>query len=119
MVKKHWKEIVIGLVTGVLNGLFGAGGGSVVVPAMEKFLKIDEKKSHATAILIILMMSSVSSFFYIKSGFFNMRLWLLTSCGGVLGGLVGAKLLAKIPKKWLKIVFGGVICVTAVKMIMG
>ncbi len=115
--KKYWKEIVIGLLTGILNGLFGAGGGSVVVPAMEKFLDIDEKKSHSTAIAIILMMSVVSSVTYIYKGYFNLNLWLYVSIGGIAGGFVGAKLLGKIPKKWLKIIFGGVICVTAVKMI--
>ena len=117
MFKKHWKEIAIGLATGVLNGLFGAGGGSVVVPAMEKFLKIDEKQSHATAILVILMMSVVSSVFYIRAGFFDLKLWLWVSAGGVLGGFVGARLLKKIPKRWLKIGFGGVILVTAFKMV--
>ena len=44
---------MIGVTSGVLNGLFGAGGGCVVVPAMEKFLDMDEKKSHATAIAVI------------------------------------------------------------------
>ncbi len=116
--KKYWKEIVIGLLTGVLNGLFGAGGGSVVVPAMEKFLKIDAKKAHSTAIAIILMMSVVSSVTYVYKGYFNFKLWLFVSVGGIVGGFVGAKLLGKIPKKWLKIGFGAVICVTAVKMIL-
>ena len=117
MFKKYFKEIVIVLATGVLNGLFGAGGGSVVVPAMEKFLGIDEKKSHSTAILIILMMSVVSSATYIYKGFFDFKLWLFVSLGGVVGGFVGAKILGKIPKRWLKILFGGVIMVTAFKMI--
>lgn len=117
MLKKYHKEILIGIFTGVLNGLFGAGGGSVVVPAMEKFLNIDEKKSHSTAIAIILMMSLVSSATYIYKRFFNFKLWALVSVGGIAGGFVGAKLLGKIPKKWLKILFGGVICVTAIKMI--
>ncbi len=115
--KKYHKEIIIGALTGILNGLFGAGGGSVVVPAMEKFLNIDEKKSHATAIAIILMMSLVSSVTYINKGFFNLKLWVLVSAGGIAGGFVGANLLGKISKKWLKILFGGVICITAVKMI--
>ncbi len=115
---KYWKEIVIGLLTGVLNGLFGAGGGSVVVPAMEKFLGIDEKKSHSTAIAIILLMSIVSSVTYVYKGYFDFKLWLFVTLGGTAGGFVGAKLLGKVPKKWLKIVFGGVICVTAVKMIV-
>ena len=35
--KKYRTHIIIGLISGVLNGLFGAGGGSVVVPAMEQF----------------------------------------------------------------------------------
>ena len=117
MFKKHWKEIVIGLVTGVLNGLFGAGGGSVVVPAMEKFLGMEEKTAHATAIPIILCMSPVSAFFYIRNGNFNFWIWILVSLGGVVGGLVGAKFLKKIPKRWLKVGFGGVILVTATKMI--
>lgn len=115
--KKYRKEIIIGALTGILNGLFGAGGGSVVVPAMERFLDMDEKKSHSTAIAIILMMSGVSSATYIYKGFFNLKLWALVSVGGIIGGFVGAKLLGKIPKKWLKILFGSVICVTAVKMI--
>ena len=117
MIKKHWKEGIIGLCTGVLNGLFGAGGGSVVVPAMEKFLGIEEKEAHASAILVILVMSAVSSFIYVRQGFFDTKLWLYTSIGGVVGGMVGAKLLARIPKKWLKIGFGVVILITAVKLI--
>ncbi len=115
--KKYKKEILIGILTGFLNGLFGAGGGSVVVPALEKFLNIDEKRSHSTAILIILMMSVVSSVTYIRKGFFDPKLWLLVSVGGIAGGFVGAKLLKKIPKKWLKILFGAVISATALKMI--
>ena len=35
---KYKKEILIGLSAGILNGIFGAGGGCVVVPALEKFL---------------------------------------------------------------------------------
>lgn len=116
--RKYWKEIIIGLLTGFLNGLFGAGGGSVVVPAMEKFLDVDEKKSHSTAIAIILLMSIVSSVTYVKRGYFDFRLWMYVSIGGIVGGFVGARLLGKIPKKWLKIIFGGVICATAVKMII-
>lgn len=115
--KKYGKHILIGLLSGVLNGLFGSGGGCVVVPAMAKFLKIEDKKAHATAILIILLMSLVSSFLYIKNGFFDMGLWLKTSAGGVIGGAVGAAVLARISVRWLKIVFGSVIVVTAIKMI--
>ena len=39
-----------GLVTGFVNGLFGSGGGTLVVPAMERFLCVETHKAHATAI---------------------------------------------------------------------
>ncbi len=115
--KKYIRHILIGVFSGVLNGLFGAGGGSVVVPAMELFLKIDPKKSHATAIAVIFLMSLVSSFFYIRGGHFDFKIWLPAAAGGIVGGAIGAKLLSKISVKWLKIIFGGVIIATAVKMI--
>lgn len=115
--KKYNRHILIGLVSGVLNGLFGAGGGSVVVPAMELFLKMEEKKAHATAIAVILVMSAVSSFFYIRGGYFDFKLWLPVTIGGIFGGAAGAGVLSRISVRWLKIIFGAVIVVTAVKMI--
>lgn len=115
--RKYRKHILIGVGSGILNGLFGAGGGSVVVPAMEKFLQMETKKAHATAIAVISRMSAVSTLFYLTHGYFNFKLWVLVTIGGVAGGVVGAKLLGKIPKRWLKLVFGGVILLTAIKMI--
>ncbi len=116
-IKKYHRHILIGLISGILNGLFGAGGGSVVVPAMVKFLKTEQKKAHATAIAIILVMSAISSFFYIRNGYFDFGLWLPVTLGGVIGGMVGAKVLDKISVKWLKIIFGSVILITSFKMI--
>lgn len=117
MLKKNWKLIAIGFGTGILNGLFGAGGGSVLVPLMERFLGFEEHSAHATAIPVILIMSLVSSFLYLRNGFFDFSIWILVSAGGLAGGFLGARLLKKVPKKWLKIGFGAVICVTAIKMI--
>ena len=118
VMKKYTKHIIIGLITGVLNGLFGAGGGSIVVPAMEKFLNIPPEKSHATAIAIILPLSIISSFFYIRNGFFDFGLWVPVTIGGIAGGIIGARILDKISAKALKIIFGIVIVVTAVRMIL-
>lgn len=118
MLKKWWKEVAIGIVAGFLNGFFGAGGGSALVPMAEKFLNIEEHRSHATAIPVILLFSLVSAFLYVRQGFFDFKIWMYVSIGGIAGGLAGAKFLKRIPKKWLKIGFGAVICITAIKMVM-
>lgn len=114
---KHKKEIIIGFIAGILNGLFGAGGGSVVVPALEKFLNMPPKRAHGTAVGIILALSAVSAVIYVLRGQFNLKVWLPVTAGGLIGGLVGGAVLSKISPKWLKIGFGGVIIVTAIKMI--
>ncbi len=118
MFKNRWKEAVIGLVAGFLNGFFGAGGGSALVPMAEKFLGIEEHKAHATAIPVILLFSIVSAFLYVRQGFFDFKIWMYVSIGGIAGGLVGAKFLKRVPKKWLKIGFGAAICITAFKMVV-
>ena len=115
---KYKNHIIIGIFCGILNGLFGAGGGSLAVPAMEMFLGVDEKKSHATTIAVIFLMSIVGLVLYIKNGYFDKNLFIPASIGGLLGGFAGARLLAKISVKWLKIIFGVVVIITAVKMII-
>ena len=114
---KYKKEIIIGLLSGVLNGLFGAGGGCIVVPCLEKFLGVPQKKAHATAVGIILIMSVVSSVIYVLRGQFDFSIWLPVTIGGSIGGVLGGLLLSKISGKWLRTIFGTVIIITALKMI--
>ena len=96
---EKWKKTLIGIVTGFANGLFGSGGGTIVVPAMERFLHVEEHKAHATAIAIILPLSVLSA-------------------GGLAGGLVGAKLLAKVSGLWLHRIFGAFMLAAAVRMML-
>lgn len=111
------KSVIIGLFAGLCNGFFGAGGGTILVPSMEKFLNTPEHKAHATAIAIILPLCIISAFLYAYKADINWKLILYVSIGGMAGGYVGAKLLAKIPKKWLHIIFGAFMIISGVKMI--
>ena len=109
---------IIGIVAGIANGLFGSGGGTIVVPAMERFLKIPPQKAHATAIAIILPLSIVSVFVYLKNSEIDWWAALAVSIGGMIGGFIGARLLKKIPNKWLHRIFGLFMIAAAVKMII-
>ena len=112
------KKVAIGVVTGVLNGLFGSGGGTVAVPAMEKFLGIEDKKAHATAIAVILPLSMVSLVIYGRSISVDFKTVAAVSLGGVAGGYIGAVFLNKISGKWLHIIFGGFMIAAALRMIL-
>ncbi len=107
-----------GLVAGFLNGLFGSGGGTVIVPFLEEFLDQDEHKSHATAILIILAFTIVSLFFYGSRENFPYAVAFQASFGGVIGGLIGAKLLKKLSGSVIRKIFGGVMIAAAIRMVV-
>lgn len=116
--KKHKFFIYIlgGLISGFLNGLFGSGGGTVIVPFLEEFLDFDEHSSHASAILIILCFTLISLFFYGKNGNLDFSLALKVSAGGVIGGFLGAKLLKKLSGRVIRIIFGSFMIIAAVRM---
>ncbi|MPN09800.1 hypothetical protein SDC9_157092 [bioreactor metagenome] len=112
------KKAIIGIVTGLANGLFGSGGGTIAVPAFEKFLKLSPHKSHATVIALILPLSILSSFIYFRKVDVEWMSVLLVSVGGAIGGYIGASLLKKISSKWLHRIFGAFMLVAAARMII-
>lgn len=118
MFQKYFKSGLIGIITGFANGLFGSGGGTIVVPCMERILKIDEHKAHATAIAIILPLSILSAVIYLWNTEILWKTALFASGGGVVGGFLGAKLLNKVSGKWLHRIFGAFMIAAAVRMIL-
>ncbi len=112
------KLIGIGLITGMVNGLFGSGGGTLVVPALVFLIGVKDYKAHATAISIIFPLSIISTFIYFKNNVIRFDIALIVALGGVLGSFIGAKLLKKVPTPILRKVFGTVIIITALRMII-
>lgn len=106
-----------GLAAGFFNGLFGSGGGTIIVPFMEEFLEQDEHTSHATAILIILGFTIVSLVFYGFGQALDWGLALKVSIGGVIGGFFGAKLLKKLTGNAIRKIFGAFMLIAAVRMV--
>lgn len=119
MTKKKFRACaLIGLLSGGANGLFGAGGGSVLVPCMEKYLNVIPQKAHATAIAVILPLSVISAFFYIFKSDLLTGYIIYAGIGGTAGSLAGSLLLSKLTGKWLHRIFGLFMIVAAVRMIL-
>lgn len=112
--KRGW---LLGIIAGFINGLLGSGGGTLLVPFMERKLDVEEHKAHATAIAIILPLSAFSSIFYISNGMTDFKLLLWIAAGGLIGGFLGAKLLSKISSRWLHIIFGAFMIISAVRLV--
>jgi len=115
---KYLKCILIGLVTGVANGLFGSGGGTIAVPAMVHFLGAKEHKAHATAICVILPLTIASSIFYISNGYVDWWLTVKVVLGSLIGGYIGARLLNICPDKLLRKIFALFMAAAGIRMIL-
>ena len=114
--KKNW-TLPIGLAVGLANGLFGAGGGTVLVPALERFKPLETHKAHATSLAVILPLSIVSAVIYVWGVEVDWPAVGLVSAGGVLGGIIGARLLKKISAGWLNMLFGLFLAAGATRML--
>lgn len=98
------KEIFCGVAVGAANGIFGGGGGMLAVPLLQK-TGLSEQKAHATAILVILPVSSFSFFLYAFRGYADLNVLIPTALGVTAGGFLGAKLLNKLPTKVITLAF--------------
>ncbi len=69
----------------------------LLVPILVYIAKLSEKEAHATAIPIILPISIASGITYIMKGVFSVEIFIPTVIGVVVGGVIGAILLKKLP----------------------
>ncbi|CAK9331540.1 sulfite exporter TauE/SafE family protein [Thermoanaerobacter kivui] len=112
------KLFFIGFITGIINGLLGAGGGTLIVPAMVFLLGIEDHKAHATAISIILPLTIVSSFIYLQNKIIDIPLTINVAVGSTIGGIIGAYFLNKLSIPILRKIFGIIMIVASVRMLV-
>lgn len=110
------KKIIIGLITGIISGFFASGGGMILVPAYLYFLGLSEEEARATSVFSILPMVITSSIFYYKDKYIDWKLGLLCAIGGIVGGMIGAKLLKKLSDHILKLSFIVFLLYAAIKL---
>ncbi len=118
MNKRFLKLLLIGFIAGLANGLFGSGGGTIIVPALTYILNIEDHKAHATAIAIILPLTIISTIIYLKGKNIPLNIAYKVILGGIIGSIIGAKLLKKIPTIVLKKIFGSIIIITALRLLI-
>ena len=113
------KKLVLGTIAGLVSGFFASGGGMILVPAYVYILKMEDSKARATSIFCILPMIIASGIFYYKNKFIDWKIGILCAIGGIIGGYIGAKLLKKLPDKYLKLSFAIFLIYVSIKLIRG
>ena len=117
--EKPRRIYLLGMITGFLNGLLGAGGGLVLLLFLKRSLKLEAHKAHATAVAIMLPLSMLSALIYVGKAdvSWSMALWL--ALGGMAGGYLGARILNRVKPKHLGKILGAILIFSAIRMIFG
>jgi|TARA_B110000285_G_C15142245_1_gene631732 uncharacterized protein len=110
--------IVIGILSGVLSGMFGVGGGVLIVPALVFFMGMTQHEAQGTSLgLMLLPIGVLAAYNYHQAGNLNIKYGLIIAGAFVVGGYFGSKLSLTIDQSVLKRVFGILMLLVAIKLI--
>ena len=115
---KQLKLATTGLVTGVINGLLGVGGGTFLIPALTHIGKIKQHLAHGTTISVILPLAITSATIYGVYDRIDFALAIKVIISGSLGSFLGAKLMNYLQPKLLKRFFAVFIISTGLWLVL-
>ncbi|MBI5671065.1 MAG: sulfite exporter TauE/SafE family protein [Chloroflexi bacterium] len=99
--------LVVGLVAGVLAGMFGIGGGAIIVPALVAFLRFDQKLAVGTSLAALLLPVSIGAVVtYYQDGNLEPATAVLVAVGLIVGAFGGARLALGLPSRTVKQLYG-------------
>jgi uncharacterized membrane protein YfcA len=109
--------LAVGLVAGVLSGLFGIGGGILIIPALIFFAKFPTKLALGTSLgAMLLPVGLLGAYAYYQQGNLNIKASMLIGLGLFLGAWVGARLAQHISGSTLQRMFALFIVIMAVRL---
>lgn len=110
--------LLLGLVAGVMSGLIGIGGGTIIVPALVFLFGLSQHKAQGTTLaLLVPPIGLLAAWTYYKQGYVDLRIAILICIGFFLGGLFGAKIATRFSNVVLERVFGVALLLISLKMI--
>jgi uncharacterized membrane protein YfcA len=104
---------LLGLLAGVMAGLFGVGGGILFVPTLALGLGLTQLHAEATSLLAILPTALVGSWRQTRYGNVDLRVAAIVGIASILGVEGGVILAEALPESVLRRLFGGLLIATA------
>lgn len=103
-IKFKLMPLIFGGVIGMVNGLFGAGGGMLAVPLLKK-MGLSQTEAHANAVAVILPITVASAILYLIRDYVNLSDAFIYIPTGLVGSVAGTVILRKISPFLLKKIF--------------
>ena len=110
--------LLIGIVSGLLGGMVGIGGGIVIVPALIYLLGFNQLQAQGTSLaLLMLPVGILGVMQYYKQGHVDFSIVLILAAGFVMGSFLGSKLALQLPTETVKKIFASLLLFMGIKML--
>ena len=116
-VRDHAGAVLAGVAAGFAGGLFGVGGGLVLVPMLTGFFRLTQHQAHGTSLAAIGVAALASTIVYAAHGNVAWATAALVAIGSVATARLGARWAARISKRALARWFAVLLVVVAVRML--
>ena len=111
--------LLLGLGAGVISGMFGVGGGIVIVPALVTFLHFDQKLAVGTSLgALLLPVGAGAVYSYFQAGVLDLQAAVFVALGLLGGAFIGAKIALGLPEKTVKRLYGLFLFVVALRFLL-
>ena len=112
--------IILGIVAGIFGGMFGIGGGTILIPALVFLFGLTQHQAQGTTLAIMVPpIGLLAALRYWQAGNVKLSLAAFICIGFFIGGLIGAHLVQSLSDPLLKKLFGIFLLVVAMNMILG
>lgn len=115
--RQIFQAAVVGLLAGTLAGMFGVGGGFLMVPLYVLWVGLDQRKSHATSLAAVLPIAVAGAIGYAVNDQVDWNAAAALLAGSVVGAIYGVKLLGQVSLKFLQLGFAGLLYLSAMRLI--
>lgn len=115
-VRRHREPLLLGLGAGFISGLFGVGGGVIMVPGMVLWLGLGPHRAHATSVAAIVAAAAAGVSPFAFSGEVDWSAVPILLIGSAAGAFMAARLVSRVPELWLTRGFVVLLLVSAVRM---
>jgi uncharacterized membrane protein YfcA len=117
---RYWRLALIGTAAGAFSGLFGVGGGTVIVPMLIAFFAYGERLATGTSLAAIVIIAILAA--ALQGGAYgnvDLTTGLLLAVPAMLGVVAGTAIQQRIPEKTVSLIFAGLLIAVAAEMVFG
>jgi len=118
--RRIWGLAVVGTVAGAFSGLFGVGGGTVIVPMLIAFYAYGDRLATGTSLAAIIVIAILAAAMH--GGIYgnvDVRTGMILVGPAILGVVAGTAIKQRIPEKSVSFLFALLLIGVAIEMVVG